>query len=277
VSYRAHARIAPTGLKRPISITSESFDVVVEAPTRDVWLRGVDVCLSTAALLAASPLLLAIAVAIKLDSHGPVLYRQVRIGLDQRSLRPMAVGRRAVDRGQESLGQRSDARERRQSVLPRGRRVQNTGGSPFLIYKFRTMQVDAERGTGPVWATDGDLRVTRVGRWLRRFRLDELPQFWNVLTGDMAIVGPRPERPSFVADLRRELAAYTLRQQVRPGITGLAQVNRGPDQSMDDVRVKLAYDLEYLGRRSLRLNIFIMMRTIPVLLRLTRKRARPEA
>ena len=148
-----------------------------------------------------------------------------------------------------------------------GRRNENIGGAPFVIYKFRTMAADAEAETGPVWASKEDGRVTRVGRWLRRYRLDELPQFWNALKGDMAVVGPRPERPAFVRRLRRELSAYALRQRVRPGITGMAQVNRGADQSVDDVKIKLDYDLEYLNRRSLRLDFIIMLRTVPVILR----------
>ena len=136
-----------------------------------------------------------------------------------------------------------------------------------MIFKFRTMIEDAEGATGPVWASGDDHRVTRVGRWLRRFRLDEIPQFLNVLTGQMSVVGPRPERPLFVRKLRQELAAYTLRQSVRPGITGLAQIHRPPDQSIDDVRIKLDYDLEYVGRRSVLLDFVIMMKTLPAMIR----------
>ena len=127
--------------------------------------------------------------------------------------------------------------------------------------------MDAEDATGPVWASKEDHRVTRVGRWLRRYRLDELPQFWNVLLGDMSVVGPRPERPSFVHKLRREFAAYSLRQRVPPGITGLAQVHRGPDQTVDDVREKLNYDLEYCGRRSVLFVFCFLLRTLPAMLR----------
>jgi lipopolysaccharide/colanic/teichoic acid biosynthesis glycosyltransferase len=129
------------------------------------------------------------------------------------------------------------------------------------------MTENAEDATGPVWASGDDQRVTHVGRWLRRFRLDEIPQFLNVLTGQMSVVGPRPERPSFVSKLRQELAAYTLRQRVPPGITGLAQVHRPPDQSIDDVRIKLDYDLEYVGRRSTLLDFLIMLKTLPAMIR----------
>jgi lipopolysaccharide/colanic/teichoic acid biosynthesis glycosyltransferase len=247
------------------------LETPTEDPVLNIWLRAIDVCLAVSALILLCPLLVLIAVAIRLDSVGPVFYRQVRVGLDQRRLGRRGAGRRIEDRG-KSPARRLGAPERRQRSRPRGRRVRSIGGAPFLIYKFRTMHTDAERTTGPVWATEDDQRVTRVGRWLRRFRLDELPQFWNVVWGDMSIVGPRPERPSFVERLHREMAAYALRHRVRPGITGLAQVKRGPDQNIDDVRVKLDYDLEYVASRSLRLNLLIMLRTVPVVLRLSWRR-----
>ncbi len=235
---------------------------------REAWLRTVNVCVALAALVLLAPVFLLIAIAVRRDSHGPVLYRQVRVGLDRRSMGMLANGRRAEDRGRSSPI-RHPERERRRLANKRGWRNENLGGGPFVIYKFRTMTADAEVETGPVWASKEDGRVTRVGHWLRRYRLDELPQFWNVLKGDMAVVGPRPERPAFVRRLRRELSAYALRQRVRPGITGFAQVNRGADQSVDDVKVKLDYDLEYLNRRSLRLDLLIMLRTVPVILRRT--------
>jgi lipopolysaccharide/colanic/teichoic acid biosynthesis glycosyltransferase len=136
---------------------------------------------------------------------------------------------------------------------------------PFEIFKFRTMRNDAESDSGPVWASDDDPRVTRVGRMLRRTRLDEIPQFWNVLRGEMSIVGPRPERPTFVQQLRDEIEGYPLRQQVPPGITGWAQVNRPPDQSVEDVRQKVGFDLEYLNRRSVWFDLWIMLKTFPVM------------
>jgi len=206
---------------------------------QDRFLRVCDVVVATFALLLLSPVLLAIAVAIKLDSDGPVLYRQLRVGVDRRQGRVDEAG---------------------------GRRTHDLGGKPFLMYKFRTMRVDAERESGPVWASREDDRVTRIGRFLREHRLDELPQFWNVLKGDMSVVGPRPERPSLVDYLRREIDAYQARQRVRPGITGWAQVNRDSDQTVDDVRSKLRYDLEYLEKRSLAFDFRIMARTLPVML-----------
>lgn len=119
-------------------------------------------------------------------------------------------------------------------------------GRPFTIYKIRTMMNDCESLTGPRWSTPGDTRVTPVGRWLRRTHLDELPQLWNVLRGDMSLVGPRPERPEFVPRLEHTVAHYRLRLAVRPGVTGLAQVQLPPDSDLESVRIKTAYDLHYI-------------------------------
>jgi lipopolysaccharide/colanic/teichoic acid biosynthesis glycosyltransferase len=147
------------------------------------------------------PLLLAAMAAVKLTSRGPVIYRQVRLGLD-------------------------------------GRR--------FTIFKIRTMYHDCERTTGPRWSTDNDPRITAVGRLLRRTHLDELPQLWNVLRGDMSLVGPRPERPEFVERLERAIPDYRGRLSVRPGLTGLAQVQLPPDSDMGGVRLKVRCDLCYV-------------------------------
>ena len=203
-------------------------------------LRAVNILVAAVALLLLAPVFLIIAVLIKLDSRGPVFYRQIRVGID----------RRTPQRSEYGIG----------------RRVSDIGGKPFEIVKFRTMTVDAERESGPVWAEgDEDPRVTRVGRVLRRTRLDEIPQFWNVLKGEMSIVGPRPERPAFVQQLREEIEGYPLRQRVPPGITGWAQVNRPPDRSVDDVREKVGFDLEYLDRRSVWFDLWIMLKTFPVM------------
>ena len=128
------------------------------------------------------------------------------------------------------------------------------------------MHVDAERHSGAVWAQQQDPRVTPVGRVLRQYRLDELPQLFNVLRGEMNIVGPRPERPTIFAELRSHIAEYPLRQRAKPGITGLAQINHHYDRSLDDVRTKVRYDLEYIRRQSLREDLRIMLKTIPVIL-----------
>ena len=139
-------------------------------------------------------------------------------------------------------------------------------GRIFTLYKFRTMYVDAEARTGPVWATKDDPRVTPIGRWLRRTRLDEVPQFWNVLKGDMSLVGPRPERPFFVEQLAREIPLYNRRHRVKPGITGWAQVRWKYDNSLDDVRQKVKFDLFYIENMSLRMDLKIIFRTLYTML-----------
>jgi lipopolysaccharide/colanic/teichoic acid biosynthesis glycosyltransferase len=135
-------------------------------------------------------------------------------------------------------------------------------GRPFTMYKFRTMQDDAERHTGPVWAQKGDSRYTPVGPWLRALRIDEVPQLWNVLKGEMSLVGPRPERPFFVEKLVREIPLYSRRHRIQPGITGLAQVKWRYDQDLEDVRQKLKYDLFYIENMSLRMDFQILLQTI---------------
>jgi lipopolysaccharide/colanic/teichoic acid biosynthesis glycosyltransferase len=200
--------------------------------------RGLNIVLATIGLIVASPLILLIALAVKLTSRGPVLYSQSRVGVDRRS----------------RFGKADD------------RRVYDLGGRPFMMYKFRTMHVNAEADGRAVWAKKVDPRVTLVGRVLRRTRLDELPQLYNVLLGDMNIVGPRPERPTIFADLRENIPEYPMRQRVKPGITGWAQINQCYDVSMDCVREKVRYDLEYLRRQSIAEDLRIMTMTVPVML-----------
>jgi sugar transferase (PEP-CTERM system associated) len=141
-------------------------------------------------------------------------------------------------------------------VLYRQRRV-GRNGSVFTCYKFRTMRADAEADIGPTWAGDDDPRVTSVGRWLRLTRLDEIPQLWNVLRGDMGFVGPRPERPEFVEWLTREIPYYHLRHIIRPGITGWAQVRYQYGASVEEAKEKLKYDLYYIKNISLSLDLLI--------------------
>jgi sugar transferase (PEP-CTERM system associated) len=167
------------------------------------------------------PLLPFIVLAVKLDSSGPVLYRQQR------------VGRR---------------------------------GRSFYCYKFRTMRQDAEADTGATWALDDDPRITRVGKFLRASRLDEIPQLWCVLKGDMHFVGPRPERPEFVEWLSKEIPYYGVRHMVRPGITGWAQVQYKYGNTLEDAREKLQYDLFYIKNASLALDLLIMFQTIKIVL-----------
>ncbi len=139
-------------------------------------------------------------------------------------------------------------------------------GRPFMVVKFRSMRVDAEVGTGPVWAQKNDTRVTPIGRFLRRTRLDEIPQLWNALRGDMSMVGPRPERPGFVADLTRQIPFYGQRHVVKPGVTGWAQVRYTYGASVEDALQKLQFDLYYIKNMSVALDIFVMLQTVKTVL-----------
>jgi lipopolysaccharide/colanic/teichoic acid biosynthesis glycosyltransferase len=200
--------------------------------------RALNVAVAALGLVLAAPLMVLIAVLIKLTSRGPVLYRQPRVGINKRGpLTPAGNHRRAID----------------------------MGGRPFTIYKFRTMTAASSRRGEAVWAAQNDARVTPVGRVLRKFRLDELPQLINVIRGDMNVVGPRPEQPTIFQNLRRQIPRYGDRQLVRPGITGWAQINHHYDETIEDVRTKLAYDLEYISRSSLLEDLKIMLQTAPVL------------
>lgn len=150
-------------------------------------------------------------------------------------------------------------------VLYRQRRV-GKNGKIFTVFKFRSMYADAEKRSGPVWAKVDDPRITPVGRWLRRLRLDELPQLWNVLHGDMALVGPRPERPEFVELLSRQIPYYPQRHAVKPGITGWAQINHKYGDSELDAMIKLEYDLYYIKNLAPTLDFYIIFHTIKVML-----------
>jgi lipopolysaccharide/colanic/teichoic acid biosynthesis glycosyltransferase len=201
--------------------------------------RLLNVAVAAVGLVVTLPLLFVIAVLIKVSSRGPVLFRQTRIGLDRRALsRAGGNTRRKLDRG----------------------------GKPFTMYKFRTMYADGTNGDRQVWAQRDDARVTPLGRVLREFRLDELAQLWNVLRGEMNLVGPRPEQPEIFVYLREQIEGYQRRQRVRPGITGRAQLHQGYDRSVGDVRRKLQYDLQYIGRQSSLEDLKIMLRTVPVML-----------
>jgi lipopolysaccharide/colanic/teichoic acid biosynthesis glycosyltransferase len=199
--------------------------------------RLLNVTIAVLALVLLAPLILLVALAIKLTSRGPVLYSQIRVGVDRRWRFARMFDRRVYDHG----------------------------GKLFTMYKFRTMQVNAEPDGRPVWASKGDPRVTLIGRFLRSTRLDELPQLWNVIRGEMNVVGPRPERPAIFAELRKTIPEYPLRQRVRPGITGWAQVNQAYDCCIDDVRSKVRFDLEYVRRQSVFEDLRIMSMTLPVM------------
>ncbi|HEY1614618.1 MAG TPA: TIGR03013 family XrtA/PEP-CTERM system glycosyltransferase [Rhizomicrobium sp.] len=187
------------------------------------WVRRIsDLIVASVGFVAAAPVILLAALAIKLDDGGAVFYRQERIGLN---------------------------------------------GNAFVLFKFRSMREDAEIDGKPAWATERDIRVTRVGRLLRKLRIDELPQLYNVLKGEMTLIGPRPERPYFVQQFSQTIPFYDFRHSVRPGITGWAQVSFRYGASQDDTKRKLSYDLYYLKNRSLLFDVLILMKTVGVVLR----------
>lgn len=182
--------------------------------------RSIDISIALGLAITLLPLLPLVALAIKLDSRGPIFYSQQRVGLN---------------------------------------------GQTFRIYKFRTMRQDAEKH-GAVWATKQDSRITRTGHFMRKMRVDELPQIWNLLRGDMALVGPRPERPEFTARLAEEIPGYDLRHAVKPGLTGWAQVCYRYTSSFRDTRAKVEYDLYYVKHCSMLFDFRIMFRTVRVVL-----------
>ena len=211
-----------------------------------LFKRGVDLVGAMVGLILTAPLFVVLPIIIKLDSPGPVFYRQSRVGHN----------RRCTERRQGSnsaLGR--TVRDRRRGDLK---------GRPFNVIKFRTMVADAEKKCGPVWATQNDPRITRLGRFMRKTRLDEIPQFINILLGQMSLVGPRPERPVFVMELCSQVENYDKRLTVKPGLTGLAQIENGYDSSVASVVRKVHYDLEYIQNWSLWQDVKIMLRTVVV-------------
>jgi sugar transferase (PEP-CTERM system associated) len=189
--------------------------------TTVVLKRFMDIVISVMMLIVTAPLMALIALAIRLDSKGPVIYRQARVGLK---------------------------------------------GYVFDVFKFRSMRTDAESANGAQWASTADPRITRVGRFIRKYRLDELPQLVNVLRGQMSFVGPRPERPCFVEQLRTEISYYDERHTVRPGITGWAQVQYSYSDSVVGARRKLEYDLFYLKNLSMFFDCAIILKTVQIVL-----------
>lgn len=213
-----------------IPVTTSDADQGFVPPAVHLSKRIMDVVCALGALAVLAVLFVPVALAIKLTSRGPVFYRQLRVGY----------------------------------TTP-------TTTHLFHLIKFRTMRVDAEAATGAVWASKDDPRITPVGRFLRKTRLDELPQCFNVLRGEMAVVGPRPERPSFFNKLEDAIPYYAERTYgVRPGITGLAQINQAYDSSIEDVRNKVLYDHAYAAkllrwRDWLRTDLSIIVRTVTVM------------
>jgi lipopolysaccharide/colanic/teichoic acid biosynthesis glycosyltransferase len=215
-------------------------------------VRLLNVFVAAIGILITLPLMALIALAVWLTSSGPILFSQKRVGRDRRRRR----------RQESSSGEAGPDIEDPDI----GRREGDAGGQVFTMYKFRTMATDPEESMSrEVWASPDDCRITSVGSVLRAYRLDELPQLFNVLLGDMNVVGPRPEQPAIFQELRSQVDRYPERQIVLPGITGWAQVNRSYDQSLDDVRRKVEFDLEYIRRRSAVEDFRIMLRTLPVM------------
>ena len=213
----------------PVSHLGKDWFVALPANVKStartylVAKRLLDIVLALTVLAVTAPIMLLVALAIKLDSPGPILFNQTRVG---------------------------------------------RGGKLFKIYKFRSMRPDAEATLGAVWAKHGDPRITSVGRILRKSRLDELPQMWNLLVGDMSFVGPRPERPEFDEKLDREIPFYKARRAVRPGLTGWAQVRHGYGNTMADALRKVEFDLYYIKNESVYLDLMIILRTVAVVLKL---------
>jgi sugar transferase (PEP-CTERM system associated) len=215
---KAEGKILVTAVRPSWLIFSDGF---VKTPRTEIIKRLFDITLALAGLVLSLPLMLLAAVAVKLESSGPVFYRQPRLGKN---------------------------------------------GCVFILNKFRSMRQDAEKDTGPVWSEHRDPRITRVGQVLRRARLDELPQLFNVLVGHMSFIGPRPERPEFVAELQKQVPYYLERLAVKPGLTGWAQVKYQYGSSVEDAIEKLQYDLYYIKNLSLFLDLVIVLNTVQVVL-----------
>jgi lipopolysaccharide/colanic/teichoic acid biosynthesis glycosyltransferase len=217
--------------------------------------RLMDLVLATGMLIVLSPVMLLTALAVRLTSPGPVIFCQTRVGLNLRKNRG--------DRRQLSADPPEDLGERRDPA--NDRRQQETYGRHFTLYKFRTMRNDAEKN-GAQFAQKNDARVTSIGRIMRKTRLDELPQLWNVIKGEMSLVGPRPERPEFIKKLSDEIPDYLARLGLQPGLTGVAQIENGYDNDIEGFRRKVAYDLLYLQNCCVKNDLKILFRTIRVVL-----------
>lgn len=207
--------------------------------------RIIDVICAIIVLALSSIFFLVLPILIKLDSKGPVFYSQVRVGKNRRKKNRRIISASILENRRNG-----------------DRRNQVAYGRPFVIYKFRTMREDAEKKCGPVWASDNDPRITQMGRILRATHLDELPQLINILKGDMSFVGPRPERPHFVDKLVIDIPRYAERLNIKPGLTGLAQVKTGYDYSIESVKKKLFFDLEYCQNGNLRSYFKIVFLTL---------------
>ena len=236
-------------IKSEISYLGDIVSNSTSEPEREKMgpKRMFDLLFAAISMILLSPVLLIAALMIKVESPGPVFFKQERIGLN----------RRRKDR-RNSFSQTGLERRRGSD-----RRKNIHAGKPFHIYKLRTMRQDAE-ASGPMLARTGDPRITRVGNFLRKTRIDEIPQFINVIKGDMSIIGPRPERSFYINQIKSELPEFPLRLRVKPGITGLAQVEDGYAQTLDMMKTKLFFDLKYISSRSLLKEMLILVKTVTV-------------
>ena len=218
--------------------------------------RIVDISGALLLLAVTAPIMLLAAVLVKLTSPGPIIYSQTRVGLNLRKKKKQDRRKGFVSTEADHSGRRRPGRDRREL---------SNFGLPFTIYKFRTMRSDAECH-GAQFAQQSDARITPVGRLLRRTRVDELPQLWNILKGDMSLIGPRPERPEFMMKLQQHIPNFMDRLGLRPGLTGIAQVVNGYDNELEGFRRKVSYDLLYLQNCSFWNDLKILFRTIRVVI-----------
>jgi lipopolysaccharide/colanic/teichoic acid biosynthesis glycosyltransferase len=223
------------------------------ATSTRILKRLMDIVISAAMLVLLSPVMCLVALAVRVTSPGPIIFQQERVGLNQRGKRP--------DRRTNLQAVTLAHPDRRQN----SRRQASAYGKSFTLYKFRTMRVDAEVA-GAQFAVKNDPRVTPIGNFLRKTRLDELPQLWNVLKGEMSLVGPRPERPVFIEQLSAVIPNYVDRLGLKPGLTGLAQVINGYDNNVESFRRKVNLDLLYLQNCCAANDLKILFRTIGVVL-----------
>ena len=254
IDYAAAERLAPVTWLTQLGDQESRVDLhSMEGVTR-FWKRAGDIILAIGMLIVLSPVMIVTAILVKLTSPGPVIFCQTRVGLNLR--RPGAERR-------QSEGPSPDGEERR--IPESDRRKEFTYGRHFTLYKFRSMREDAEKN-GAQFAQKGDKRVTSIGGFMRKTRLDELPQLWNVIRGDMSLVGPRPERPVFIEKLSAEIPDYLQRLGLKPGLTGVAQIVNGYDEDIEGFRRKVAFDLMYLRNCCLWNDLKILFRTIRVVL-----------
>lgn len=242
LSLRHSARRSPRYVSGGF-VQSKVAEISASTPPDPRALTTLNVAVAILLLILTAPLMAIVAIIVRLTSRGPVLFAQERVGLDRRA------------------GSRTGGERRRADL----------GGQPVRIYKFRTMFFNGRR-TDQVWTRRNDVRITPVGRVLRAYRIDELPQLFNVLRREMNVVGPRPEQPEIFDQMRERYERFPSRQRVLPGITGLAQVKCGYGGNDFQMLRKLECDLEYVEQRGLRQDLKILLRTIPVVL--TRQGAR---